>query len=91
MGVDSLMALELRNRLESAVERALPATLAWNYPTIEQLTAHLDAEVAPDPAIDEPTTFATVATPDDDGLAQLLQGVTTLSDDDVARALRGAR
>ena len=34
LGLDSLMALELRNRLEIALERSLSATLAWNYPTI---------------------------------------------------------
>ena len=43
LGLDSLMALELRNRLEIALERSLPTSLAWNYPTIEALTRHLDA------------------------------------------------
>jgi acyl transferase domain-containing protein len=46
MGLDSLMALELRNRLESAIERSLPATIAWNYPTLTLLVAHLESLVA---------------------------------------------
>jgi NAD(P)-dependent dehydrogenase (short-subunit alcohol dehydrogenase family)/acyl carrier protein len=41
MGLTSLMAIELRNRLEGALKRPLSATLAWNYPTVEALVAHL--------------------------------------------------
>ena len=41
MGLNSLMAMELRNRLEVALGRPLSATLAWNYPTVEALVAHL--------------------------------------------------
>ena len=37
MGLNSLMAIELRNRLETALGRPLSATLAWNYPTIEAI------------------------------------------------------
>ena len=37
MGLNSLMAIELRNRLEIALGRSLSATLAWNYPTIEAI------------------------------------------------------
>ncbi len=48
-GLDSLMALELRNRLESELELRLPASLAWNYPTLERLTAHLLTRLGPEP------------------------------------------
>ena len=41
MGLTSLMAMELRNRLEAALDRPLSATLAWNYPTLEALVDHL--------------------------------------------------
>ena len=48
LGLDSIMSLELRNRLESALQRPLSATLAWNYPTVDALAAHLDRLVAPE-------------------------------------------
>ena len=41
LGFDSLMTLDLRNRLESSLGLSLSATLVWNYPTITDLTDHL--------------------------------------------------
>jgi len=41
LGLDSLMGLELRKRLETAVEASLPATLAWRYPTVDALAPFL--------------------------------------------------
>ncbi|MBV9639902.1 MAG: SDR family oxidoreductase, partial [Mycobacteriaceae bacterium] len=41
LGLDSLMALELRNRLESRLDITLPAALVWAYPTIADLAGAL--------------------------------------------------
>ena len=41
LGLDSLMALELRNRLERQLHMKLSATLVWNYPTIAKLAVFL--------------------------------------------------
>jgi acyl carrier protein len=41
LGIDSLMGLELRNRLESALGMRLPATLVWSYGDAEALAGYL--------------------------------------------------
>jgi acyl carrier protein len=40
-GMDSLTALEFRNRIEASIEATLSATLVWNYPTINKLAFYL--------------------------------------------------
>ena len=41
LGLDSLMGLELRNRLEAELSLQLPASVVWNYPTVKALAPHL--------------------------------------------------
>lgn len=42
LGIDSLMALELRNRLEAGLGLRLSATLVWTYPNINALASYLN-------------------------------------------------
>lgn len=48
IGLDSLMAVQLRNQLSSglALERPLPATLVFDHPTIEALAVFLQSRIA---------------------------------------------
>ena len=45
LGMDSLMALELRRRLEREMGQPLPTTLAFEYPTVDALATYLLTEV----------------------------------------------
>jgi acyl transferase domain-containing protein/acyl carrier protein len=56
LGMDSLGAIELRTHLEQTLGCRLPATLAFDYPTVETLVAHLLDRLPPRPgAGDVPT------------------------------------
>ncbi|AKT41166.1 type I polyketide synthase [Chondromyces crocatus] len=45
LGIDSVMALECRNRLQQAFDIPLSATLLWVHPTIAALATHLAGEM----------------------------------------------
>ena len=45
LGLDSLMAVEFRNRLEASLGHSLPSTLLFDYPTIGTLVDYLVSEV----------------------------------------------
>lgn len=45
VGLDSLMAVELRRAISAGIQRPLPATLLFNYPSIDALTRHLWSDV----------------------------------------------
>jgi acyl carrier protein len=49
-GLDSLMALELKNALEAAFHVPLPSSLAFDYPSVRKVTAFLDSQLTALPA-----------------------------------------
>jgi microcystin synthetase protein McyD len=53
LGMDSLQANELRNRLQRSLACALPPTLTFKFPTVAALTEHLADLITTDP--DDPT------------------------------------
>lgn len=97
-GLDSLMALELRNHIEGAFELKVSATVAWNYPTLTKLSAYLltllesklalaGAGAAQPDAVPAPTE-PSAAVQEVRAHARILE-LAGVSEEDVLRELRG--
>jgi NADPH:quinone reductase-like Zn-dependent oxidoreductase/acyl carrier protein len=84
LGLDSLLSIELRNVLSSCLNRSLPATLLFNYPTLNALAGFILREIFVDAAIDlEPQTAETAG----NSSVSLLEDIEALSDEEVDRLL----
>jgi len=75
LGVDSLMGLELRNRLEAGLGERLESTLIWTHPTAEALAENLlgrlvagevDAPVEASPVLPSPAALPVDQLDDDE-------------------------
>ena len=87
LGLNSLMSMELRNRLERLSGRVLSATVAWNHPTVEALVALLappQPVAAPSLALIQPPRGVAPADEDPDDLDEV-------SDADAIAMLRSRR
>jgi NADPH:quinone reductase-like Zn-dependent oxidoreductase/acyl carrier protein len=85
LGLDSLTALELRNRLEVSLGLTLSATLLWNYPTIATLAEHVLSKLGMGQIPSIPAQEH--ATPPASDARQKLQEIQALSDDEALQAL----
>jgi acyl transferase domain-containing protein/NADPH:quinone reductase-like Zn-dependent oxidoreductase/SAM-dependent methyltransferase/NADP-dependent 3-hydroxy acid dehydrogenase YdfG len=87
-GVDSLMAVEVRNMLKSSLglPRNLPATLVFDYPTVEDLAVFICGQLGDaDEAQSASGQPAGKAQPSENHNA--LDAIEQLSDDDIERLL----
>ncbi|MBK1786599.1 type I polyketide synthase [Prauserella cavernicola] len=89
LGLDSVTAIELRNRLSAGIGRKLAASLVFDHPTVTDLVAYLRTELGGD---GQPTLLgeldrvehALAGLPDDDAVLAEIEGR-------LARMLRRAR
>ncbi|HVY83307.1 MAG TPA: SDR family NAD(P)-dependent oxidoreductase, partial [Steroidobacteraceae bacterium] len=81
LGLDSLMAVELRNLLGRAIARPLPATLLFDYPSIAAITEHLAK------LLDLGTEVTVMPAPREMVSDGLLDRVEGLSEDELDRLL----
>ena len=86
MGLDSLMALELRGFLDSglALPESLPATLVFDYPTISAVASYLESMLGLAGTVDDVASEAAPARASQQARAAEIEN---LSDDDVAALL----
>ena len=96
LGVDSLMGLELRNRLEASLGIRLSVSLLFSYPTLALLVEHLlgklelTVEPEPMPALEEGAADAEGAQLDaDDVLALIDRSLDRIEHRKVARSAGG--
>ena len=85
LGIDSLMTVGLKNRLETALGCSLPATMAFDYPSIHDLTHYLLSQVL---ALIEPQDSGNIEQANDsEEQDTLIAHVTSLSDKELEQML----
>jgi len=82
LGLDSLMAVELRNALAAITGRTLPATIAFDYPTAEAISRHLLSLL-----VSEPSAVAATRGRIDKAPDVAHADIAALSDDEAAELL----
>lgn len=84
MGMDSLMAVELKNLLEASFGASLPVTLTFEYPTIKDVVGYLAREVM---GWDVPAASDTELPKGEDEQVEALSQVEQLSYDGVEASI----
>ncbi len=94
LGLDSLLSIELRNSLSACLNRSLPATLLFNYPTLNALAKFISRDVLANAA--GSSHLLTAEREAELMPANLVDDIEALSDEEIdrmlsARAMGGAQ
>jgi acyl transferase domain-containing protein/NAD(P)-dependent dehydrogenase (short-subunit alcohol dehydrogenase family)/acyl carrier protein len=88
LGFDSLMAMELRNRLEASLGCTLSATLVWSYRTVAALAEHLAHKIQlPLPPASVAEVARTKTDPPTHVYTEDVVGVSSLSKEEADRLI----
>ncbi len=85
MGLDSLMAIELKNTIDKAIGKKLPATLVFNYPSIDAIGEHLVSDILK--FEDKPDEIETGEIVEDESLDDVIDELENMSDEEVEALL----
>lgn len=85
MGMDSLMALDIKKRLQEQLAADIPVTAVFNYPTIDALAEYLAGDVLQLQLQDDESPASTIPAADD--AADPLARIKELTDEEAERRL----
>jgi len=93
LGLDSLMAVEFRNRLEMNLGLKLSSTLVWNYPTAYDITSFLLGKLElPAAPVQQPVPqLSGESQPESQKNSEVLKQVQSMSEADALQALMKRR
>jgi NADPH:quinone reductase-like Zn-dependent oxidoreductase/SAM-dependent methyltransferase/NADP-dependent 3-hydroxy acid dehydrogenase YdfG len=80
MGLDSLLAVEIRNVLGKGFDLTLPATVTFDHPSIDALAAYLFGRKFAEQGAEDPAERGAES-------ASVIDDIETLSDDDIDRLI----
>jgi acyl carrier protein len=87
LGMDSLLAIELRNNLSAALNRQFPSTILFDYPTLRELVGYLDGGSRHSSVETKASERRDDITDDDakgsDGSIDILDAIEQMSDEEV--------